>query len=74
MSFSQNTIDSAWNKAGGRCEGCRKGLRYGSKGVESPVGWEAHHIHSVSAGGHDGLSNCKILCKKCHQNTSSYGG
>ena len=40
-----------------------------------PLGnnWEAHHAHSVAAGGHDGLSNCVAMCPECHRNTHTYG-
>jgi len=27
----------------------------------------------VNADGADSLSNCEILCQKCHKNTQSYG-
>lgn len=74
MSFSEIVIAQAWRAARGKCEKCGTALRWGSRGVkDSAWGWEAHHIHSVSSGGHDGLSNCKILCIKCHEETSTYG-
>jgi len=72
MAFAEDTIRQAWNQAGEKCEGddCGKNLEWGLRGIQ----WEAHHTHSVAAGGHDGVSNCKILCNSCHQKTSTYGG
>ncbi|WP_414696379.1 HNH endonuclease [Paraburkholderia sp.] len=35
--------------------------------------WEAHHAHSIAAGGHDGLSNCVAMCIECHKRTHTYG-
>ena len=73
MPFSETVVKQAWQDAGEKCEGCKKALRWSSQGTDSVWGWEAHHIHSVSSGGHDGLSNCKILCISCHQKTKTYG-
>jgi 5-methylcytosine-specific restriction endonuclease McrA len=36
-------------------------------------GWEAHHKVAVATVGSDSLSNCEILCIKCHKNTRTYG-
>lgn len=74
MAFSDETVLQAWRRAMGRCESCGKILNFNLRGVDAPQGWEAHHIHSVAANGHDGLSNCKILCQSCHKKTHSYGG
>jgi 5-methylcytosine-specific restriction endonuclease McrA len=74
MAFSAETRAAAFRRAGGKCE-CE--MRHcGHRGrCGKPLGtnWEAHHAHSVAAGGHDGLSNCVAMCKACHQNTHSYG-
>ncbi len=72
MAFSQQTINSAWNQAGGKCERCKKAL----DPQNSKVGmrWHAHHKTSQDASGSDGASNCEILCVNCHKNTQSYGG
>jgi len=75
MSFDINTKIAAYKRANGRCERCRRLCRvvtteYG--GVSFPDS-EFHHITSVQAGGHDGLSNCEHLCIDCHKNTKSYG-
>ncbi len=81
MAFSEETIRQAWNFAGGKCEcrrtmcghsfRCNKELLWGSRGAETEYGWEAHHIN---ADGPDSLSNCEILCQRCHKNTGNYGG
>ncbi|NQU85798.1 MAG: HNH endonuclease [Mariniphaga sp.] len=69
--FSQKTISSAWQRAGGKCGKCYKLLLLGSHGRESSFGWEAHHINP---NGSNSPSNCQILCQNCHKNTPSYGG
>lgn len=84
MAFTEETVRQAWNRAGGKCEcrrttcghsgRCNKNLSWDSRGEESECGWEAHHITSEKVGGSDDLSNCEILCQKCHKNTQSYGG
>ena len=82
MAFSVKTKDVAYIRSGGRCECTRQHIgrndaphhggrcptkftRYGS--------WEAHHKIAVSSGGSDNLSNCEVLCTKCHQLTRTYG-
>ncbi len=80
MSFSDNVVSTAWNRAGGKCECTRKGcdhtgrcnkaLNWGERGKETAGGWEAHHINR---NGGDVLSNCEILCQDCHKNTQSFG-
>lgn len=78
MAFSEDVVDRAWNRSGGRCEcrrkthnhpygRCPQRLSKGSRGRESGRGaWETHHRVS---GGSDGLSNCEILCWACHKKT-----
>lgn len=73
MSFSAQVINKAWKRSKGKCENCGKKLSSGSRGKETPMGWEAHHITPVLKGGEDTLSNCKILCQECHKNTHSFG-
>ena len=80
MAFSEDTVQQAWNRSGGKCEckrtvcghsgRCNRSLLLGSRGAESEYGWEAHHVNS---NGGDSVSNCEILCQKCHKNTQSYG-
>lgn len=84
MAFSQETINEAWNRSGGKCEcnrtlhshsgRCNKTLSFSNRGKEGAWGaWEAHHKVAVSSGGKDTLSNCEILCLECHKGTGSYG-
>ncbi len=82
MAFSEETKRQAWERSGHRCE-CKRAthnhpygrcpniLIWGRKGQDRSDGWEAHHITS---GGPDTLSNCEILCTRCHKKTQSYGG
>ena len=74
MAFSDETIQGAWSRAGGRCEcrrrihehgysRCNKQLVFASRGRSKRGAWEAHH---TSRTGGDVLSNCEILCSDCH--------
>ena len=74
MSFSSSVLETAWKKAGGKCERCGKQLVWDNRGRDGQGRWEAHHKTSVAAGGSDGLSNCEILCFECHSHTRSFGG
>lgn len=69
--FPKDVVDAAWMRSRGRCEKCSKELSKGSRGKESAMGWEAHHINSNAE---PTLSNCAILCQDCHKATRSYGG
>lgn len=84
MAFSEQTVMEAWERAGAQCEctrktcghesRCAKKLKWENRGKEGlPGAWEAHHISAQSLGGSDNVSNCEILCLKCHKNTKSYG-
>ena len=85
MAFSKNVVEAAWARAGGRCEcervrcthgyfRCGKQLNRYARGLDNhPGGWEAHHKKAVANGGDDSLSNCEILCIRCHKNTPNYG-
>jgi len=77
-SFPQSVIDAAWRRAQGRCEcreNCHSILNRCTR-ILDPQNkipgkqWHAHHINS---NGESVLSNCKILCVSCHENTRSYG-
>ena len=88
MAFSNETIEKAWERSGGYCE-CRRVacghsasytgqctqrlLKYRRGDDSSAYGWEAHHRTAVSKGGSDSLSNCEILCMRCHKETDSFG-
>ena len=83
MAFPLSVIDSAFRRAGSKCEckrtshqhsfgRCNKLLVWENRGKDGSRGcWEAHHI---VADGPDTLSNCEILCCDCHKRTGSYGG
>ncbi len=77
MSFSEDTVQKAWSRAGGNCEcrrkshnhlyvRCNKQLVWQNRGREGRGAWEAHHLN---ANGGDGLANCQILCWECHKKT-----
>ena len=77
MSFSEMTKDQAYARSGGQCE-CRRqdGLHYGRCSTRVPrrgPGVEYHHVHADRLGGPDTLSNCEVLCPRCHAATASYG-
>lgn len=77
MAFSEEVKDQAYRRSGGQCECTRS--HYPHWGARCPTrlarqgAWEAHHKTAVSVGGHDGLSNCEVLCIPCHRQTDSYG-
>ena len=78
--FPESVVKAAWDRAGGKCECNRtshnhktphkKELRWGSRGSETELGWESHHVNSS---GPAILSNCEILCMTCHKATQTYG-
>ena len=68
--FPDTIVDQAWNNAHSKCQRCKKPLNKGSRGKESPMGWEAHHKNS---NGPATASNCEILCQDCHKGTRNYG-
>jgi 5-methylcytosine-specific restriction endonuclease McrA len=80
MAFSNETVQQAWKRSGGKCEctrimhphqgRCNKELVWENRGREGGRGaWEAHHKVSVQSGGSDTLSNCEILCWDRHKRT-----
>ncbi len=82
MAFSDTVKDDAFKRSGGRCEchrqhpGRTDAPHHGGRGPRTfgrHGAWEAHHITAESAGGPDTLSNCEVLCEKCHQLTATYG-
>lgn len=82
MAFSETTKDAAYKRSGGRCECTRKhsGIsdapHHGGRCPNTFARhgrWEAHHKTAVTSGGDDSLSNCEVLCVKCHQLTRTYG-
>jgi len=82
MAFSDKTKDEAYARSGGRCEctrqhaGMADAPHHGgrcTKAFTRQGNWEAHHKVAVSSGGSDNLSNCEVLCTKCHELTRTYG-
>ena len=84
--FPGSIVKAAWTRSGGRCEclrnihdhpygRCPRELVWEHRGQEDQMGaWEAHHTVSQAAGGEEILSNCEILCLRCHKETRTYGG
>jgi len=75
MAFPQLVKDQAWRRSGGKCECTRSAHTHPRRcnAVLSRASAEYHHIHAQAQGGHDGLSNCEVLCHSCHVKTPSYG-
>lgn len=80
MPFPQSVKDDALARSNGRCE-CKRQHHdrpdtphHGDR-CDSPLkgGYHFHHIVAVEAGGKDILSNCEVLCIKCHELTRTYG-
>lgn len=65
--FPDATKTTALSLAGSKCERCKVSV--------TGTGTDTHYHHKVSelAGGSNGLSNCEVLCIKCHKDTASYG-
>lgn len=79
MSFSETVKDAALKRSGGRCE-CRRVRHKWHTGKQrckktvTPRTAQFHHVTAQSApSSHDGLSNCEVLCRECHEGTASYG-
>ncbi len=77
MAFSEATKDLAFARSGGRCECRRTGhghaARCHTRVMRRGAGTEYNHVHASRLGGSDGLSNCEVLCERCHVLTASYG-
>jgi 5-methylcytosine-specific restriction endonuclease McrA len=84
MSFSDSVIEQAWKRSEGRCEcdrashghglRCDHPIAYHARGMETDIGWEAHHNLAVAEGGSDNLGNCQLLCQSCLKKTRNYMG
>jgi 5-methylcytosine-specific restriction endonuclease McrA len=75
MAFSDTIKTQAFRRSGGRCE-CRRNAHSHTGRCTTRLTMQSaefHHIHASSEGGHDGLSNCEVLCSACHKLTPSYG-
>jgi hypothetical protein len=82
MSFSENVVNEAWERADEQCEcnrrthkhfrtPCGKPLVKSKRGKEEAGGWEANHY---TPSGGDDLSNCEILCWDCYENSQQRSG
>ena len=78
MAFSEVVRNSAFERAGGRCE-CE--LHHNALNAPHHIGrcpntftrdgkW---HAYEIVPGGPDILSNCKVLCTRCDELTRIYG-
>jgi hypothetical protein len=74
MTFSEDVVRKAWDRAGAQCEcnrrthkhfytPCGKQLSYDKRGRIGQGGWEANQ---VTLGAGEALSNCEILCWDCY--------
>jgi hypothetical protein len=73
MAFPKETVQQAWDRAGGRCEcktvahehgrRCNKPLVLYFRGKTGRGAWESH---ARVANGGEGLDNCEILCWDCN--------
>jgi len=64
--------EEVYRRARGQCECTMKTCGHSGR---CPATLRAHawHVHHLTAGGADVLSNVLGLCKECHENTPSYG-
>lgn len=74
MAFSEEVVERAWARSGGRCECTRSNHWHNErcKGIiikafrgerDNSYGWEAHSKN----GNLSNLSDCEILCTRCYQ-------
>ena len=75
MSFSEEILRQAWDRASGQCEcmrrthkhfytPCGRALRWEKRGRAGGGGWEWHQRNMFDG---DGASNCEILCMECYE-------
>lgn len=64
--FPEPVRDAAWERCGGRCEGCRNEIRTGN-------GPEYHHRYlPATEPGSNTLDNCQVLCiRPCHKSVTA---
>lgn len=67
MAFTEETVKTAFDNAGGKCEKCKKQLSWENRGREGWGKWEAHHKNGNPDD--DRLANCQIICWDCHKAT-----
>jgi 5-methylcytosine-specific restriction endonuclease McrA len=59
MAFSEETKRQALKNARGKCEKCGRDVTMST--------CHAHHKNHAASGGPDVVSNCRILCVRCHK-------
>ena len=60
--FTRTTMQAAWDRAGGRCEGKDCGRK-----IFPGDGPEYDHIIADEHGGDNSRKNCQVLCVNCHK-------
>lgn len=76
MAFSEEVLEQAWQRSGGKCEcqspthdhgflACDELLEWLNRSGPGMGAWEARHIVKVENGGDDSLDNCEIRCLAC---------
>jgi len=65
--FSDETVEKAWKRSGGKCEKCGKKLKWENRGRDNDDCWEAHHKDGDAK--NNKPENCQILCWSCHEET-----
>ena len=74
MAFSEEVIDKAFAKSGGKCECTRQHAgqtapHHGGKCPRATLRYglgEPHHIKMVKDGGNDLVENCEFICLECY--------
>lgn len=68
MAFSDEVINSVYDKNDGYCWWCGKKLAFSNYGVVGARGgWEIDHSNPVSRGGTDYLRNLVPACIECNR-------
>jgi len=65
--FSEDTKADALARAGGQCECERTGHDNHLGRCTSRGPFQYHHRTAEASGGDNSLSNCEVLCERCHK-------
>jgi hypothetical protein len=68
--FSEQTLQKAWQRAGGCCEApeCRRRLHWDHHGLlHLPQGWLGLQRVALPGRALDIPANCQIICRDCRQ-------
>jgi len=73
------TVEDAWVRSGGRCEGehaaqglghrCRDELQWDRRGGSLAGAWEVYSTRTADLGGWEDVNRCRILCRACYEQT-----